>query len=152
VTPARVIVAFWVVVTFLFMYLREVATPPGRPDAIDHTLILLTPFVTGAIACRSRSRVAIWICCFAPLLGAWFAWNNNRRLPLSISYGGWHPHILWWGGVTAWTLFIGRLAPSAVWWIRARAVRPPGICRVCGYDLRATPDRCPECGNTPTAA
>jgi hypothetical protein len=56
-------------------------------------------------------------------------------------------HILWLR-VPYWLFAASGLAPAAIlaarW--RRRAMRGAEHCEHCGYDLRATPLRCPECG------
>jgi len=48
-----------------------------------------------------------------------------------------------------WALIALLLLPMGLWagtsWRQRRRVLA-GHCTNCGYDLRATPDKCPECG------
>jgi hypothetical protein len=63
--------------------------------------------------------------------------------PIWIVYvPGWMPVVLLGVLPTAW---VGRR-------LRSRRRRRAGLCSRCGYDLRATPDRCPECGAAPGPA
>jgi hypothetical protein len=51
-----------------------------------------------------------------------------------------------------WALtLVSLIAPTmaAIGYCRSRRRRRQGMCPRCGYDLRATPERCPECGAVP---
>src|SRR4051812_11345917 len=73
---------------------------------------------------------------------SWFRFEHgDSRLPSR--------HRWWVFQLRLWPLVaISAVLPCAwVLWTRRRRRRETvGVCLACGYDLRATPDRCPECG------
>jgi hypothetical protein len=78
----------------------------------------------------------------------WLKYERPYTLPLSSTLNGTMAE--WSVGCRLWVLALAFALLPARWALSRR--RPqPGCCGVCGYDLRATPDRCPECGTTPPA-
>ena len=75
-----------------------------------------------------------------PTLG-WFFWRNS-----GVVNGKYRFLIL---RVPWWSIALTGIVLPAWWvlrWIKSRRQSKLGLCSNCGYDLRATPDRCPECG------
>ena len=58
------------------------------------------------------------------------------------------PAVTFLGISTGIAVMLMSFGPGVFFLYAARIERLRGqhLCRVCGYDLRATPDRCPECG------
>jgi hypothetical protein len=73
-----------------------------------------------------------------------FEWNERRNRIQGVLHAR--------AVAPMWSLAALTGLPPFGWgvgWLRRRVLgrsKGPGICRGCGYDLRATPQRCPECG------
>ena len=136
-------------------------TPGGKPQVAavyrGGILLLFTDvrfadrgtsveFASASPAEYDRSREIIDAC----------ATTSHRRFGFGYSVGdfrppdGWHFVAI---HAPAWLV-----APLALWSVRRAAIplrrrqrRRGGLCPACGYDLRGTPGRCPECGELSAA-
>jgi hypothetical protein len=103
---------------------------------------------------------------YVPLYNAGSRWDHWNISLSSYTLGpdeGWQNTRAAWAGITVfksgeaniltlsyWLLMALGILFCAVSWRSARAIDPNfDHCKRCGCDLRATPDRCPECGEVP---
>ena len=119
------------------MAVEVMSIPPGASIAeIRHRFLTAKPFLMNRAARpglsirRERSNLS------ALRYFSLRANRNEHQKEYHISVGLWVPALLCLAGLYFWVIH-GR---------RRRRRRKLGLCLKCGYDLRASKDRCPECG------
>jgi hypothetical protein len=92
--------------------------------------------------------------CFPNEWGFALRWDVDQPAKEWPYVSGWRARMV----VLPWWVLVALFGAAPMYrmvtaWKRARFKRlNPGLCDSCGYDLRATPDRCPECGAARQAA
>jgi hypothetical protein len=124
-----------------------VFTQPGEIIYLDQTAL--------AVGVRAERAERGWLIQSRPH-SALRVTSRPTKWPLFPTELRWHRSKTAFGGkrqVAAvapfWLLTLAVLlgcVPGFWLWQRRRYLRRAGCCPVCGYDLRASPERCPECG------
>jgi hypothetical protein len=87
----------------------------------------------------AQPRQTNWGFAYVNKISGWREPDLGRRVTVTtqqLSLPAWLPAILFSVLPVRWLTNV----------MRQRRLRRLGRCPACGYDLRATPDRCPECG------
>jgi len=121
---------------------------PGRGGAYERQYQLWNSHVPRGLTFQSSVVTAADQRLLAPLARFMFEPGGDRSYNegdvVRVRYGG--------AAAPHWVPMVAFALPPLLWLRRTRRLRRSrvrGRCAQCGYDLRATPDRCPECGTAP---